>query len=163
MRILFLLSILVVSLAACSKPKEMTIEEQTMTNAFAGYISAGTYDRVCNGQKLANTNIKENPEFAMYMGNRQLFGARMGMLWKLRHPKGTVEEGVASLIAAEKNIDEKVEQVLKEKGCDSEAGKQAKQMYELYTKAHPAIVSSLLDKMITDQGGEVTPPEALKD
>lgn len=161
MRIFLVASIAILVLTACSKPEEMSVEEQIMVNAFAGYVSAGTYDRVCNGAKLANTDVKKNPEFAIYMGNRQLFGARMGVLWKMRNPEGTLEEGVKSLVSAEKNIDKKVEKSLKDNGCDSEAGQQGKKMYDLYTKTHPAVISGLLDKTITDQGGKITPPDAI--
>lgn len=161
MRILLIAPLLVLALTACSKPQKMTVEEQIITNAFAGYVSAGSYDSVCNGSKLVKSDIKKNPDLANYMGNRQLFGARMGMLWKLRNPKGTVEEGVNSLKVVEKNIDAKVEKSLKDNGCDSEVGKEAKKMFELYTKTHPALISNLLDKTIVAQGGKVTPPEAI--
>lgn len=145
--------------AACSKAaEEMTVEEKVMTNAFSGFVAAGTYDSVCGGKKLAETDVKKNPDFAIYFGNRQLFGGRMGTLWKLRHKDGTPEQGIASLVATERSIAEKIAKVLKDQGCESEAGKQGKTMYDLYTKTHPAKLNAMFDKTIEKSGGKVTPP-----
>ena len=84
-----MLPILALLFAGCSEAKDkMTVEEEIMTNAFTGFVAAGTYDTVCGDKKLAVTDVKKNPDFTIYFGNRQLFGARMGTLWKVRHPRG---------------------------------------------------------------------------
>lgn len=159
MRYCLLLPLLAVLFSGCSEANDkMTVEEKVMTNAFAGFVSAGTYDSVCGGKKLSVTDAKKNPAFALYMGNRQLFGARMGALWKARHPEGTPEQGLVSLIQTERSIAAKIAATLKEKGCDSAEGQDGKRMFELYSQAHPAKINAMLDQSIVKDGGKVTPP-----
>ena len=142
----------------------MTVEEEIMTKAFAGFVSVATYDSVCGGKKLAVTkNPEKNPAFVTYMGNRQLFGARMGTLWKMRHPKGTVEEGLASLISTDRAIGAKIAATLNEKGCESDEAMEGKKMFLLYTKTHPAQINDMLDNAIVKQGGKITPPDMIKE
>lgn len=162
MRVFLFLPVLALLFAGCSKANEkMTVEEEIVTNAFTGFVAADTYDSVCGGKKLADHDLKKNKAFEYYMGNRQLFGSRLGTLWKIRHPDGTMEQAIASLVATEKNIAGKITATLKEKGCGSEPGQQGKQMYDLYTKTHPAKINDMLDKSIVKAGGKVTPADAV--
>ncbi len=161
MRLRYFIFLLPLLSAACSDPKpKSTVEEKVISQAFTGFVLAGVYDRVCNGDKLAKFDAK-NPEHVNFMGNRQMFGARMGLLFKVRNPDAPLKMAVDALLDAEKSIARKAEESLKAKGCDSEAGQAAQKIYTLYTKSHPAQINEFIDKDIIKNGGTVTPPDAI--
>lgn len=154
-----ILSLLLIPLIGCDKSPNVSIEEQVITNAFINFIVALTYDEICN-----NTDPKSRYNFdegedkdknVNLFGNQQLIVARIGGLMHLRSPEKSVEDGIKHLLSVQKKIEGHAEKSFNE-SCSSEEALRAQKTYILYTNAHPAVISSMIDKTIEEKGGTVT-------
>lgn len=161
--------LLAVPLAACERPApedeveaEPTIEETVILQAFAHFVSVQAYDEVCLEGSLRSMS-PENPRLVVYLGNTEMLAARAGGVWRDRHPEGTVDDGVGSLMRFQQGIIARMTDRLRAEGCESEAGEDVAKAWELYTTIHPAILYGMLNREIEQRGGTVTAPESARE
>lgn len=75
---------------------------------------------------------------------------------RVRHPKDTVEEGVARLQSVQKKIETKARETLTEQGCDSEMASNMARSLDSFVKTPPWVLYSGLAAEIKKQGGTLT-------
>lgn len=158
---LFLVFVML-SVAACNKTPETTIEEKITMKSFVGYLTALTYDEVCNGTDQKSRQDLKQRQNVMLLGNQSMLAARVGGLWHVRNPEKSVEEGVKYLITIKEKVQSKFKETLNSKGCSSDEAKQAAKAYKLYSEYHPSIIFGLIDKSIKEAGGSVTSSEEIE-
>ena len=148
----------VVLFGGCSPKKDFTIEETVIMETFVKYSTVAAYDRICMKSEMMNANMSD-PRKVNYIGNMQFLSARAGGLIQLRNPNLSIMDNAKRLLVLKKDTEKKMEDTLKEDGCDSQKAKYAARLFELFTTAHPAQVYSLVNKEIIKRGGTVTPLE----
>lgn len=148
---------------ACAKANESTIEQNVMMKAFSGYVLSLTWDEVCNGtdpkSRFENFSKSEN---TMLLGNRQLFGARLGGVLHVQNPDKSVDEIVQHMTGMEKTIADNARAKLNAEGCSGATAQAGAKTYMLFSKSHPAQINAFMDKSITDAGGKVTSPDEIE-
>lgn len=155
--------ILIFFLSGCERASAITTEEKVMIKGLSGYVIGLAWDEICNGtnpqSRYEDFTKKENVNL---IGNRQLFGARLGGVLHVRHPKKSADEILLILNNMEKSIDQKARQKLKGEGCGGETAKAASKTYLLFSSTHPAVINKFMDKSIVDAGGTVTSSDEIE-